>query len=216
MYTAQHWNRTCTLGHRSGKLIFTLHRVSECPTIDYITHNSLITLTFLSTFHWYHIGCNKAIKGWHIFPFKAAENPNICLSGGGFTTVNTVHLRDTITAEQEQRTTQQRIVLNFWFWPKLRKYSDSFSCNLSYTGRIILQPSSLLNKRRRPVPSSFIYIDEKNFYILRDRLTPNEVCTSFQLTSCRRTRTSPLNLRPALFMWNSVKHCLMWARALIK
>ena len=36
--------------------------VSECPTIDYITHNSLITLTFLSTFHSLGIGHRKVIN----------------------------------------------------------------------------------------------------------------------------------------------------------
>src|SRR4029434_4730178 len=35
-------------------------------------------------------------------------------------------------------------------WPKLRKYFDSFSCSLRYTGKIILQPSSVLSKIRRP------------------------------------------------------------------
>lgn len=187
--------------------------VSECPTIDYITYNSLITLTFLSTFHSLGIGQRKVIiKGWCIFPFKAAKNPHICLSGSGFTTVNTIHLRDTLSAEEEQRTTQQRTVLNFW--PKLRKYFDSFSCSLRYTGKIILQPSSVLSKIRRPASLiSFSTSTNRTFTSFKTVWCPPRPARVFSWRAKEGHGHLPPNLRPALFSWNSVIHHLTLSKS---
>ena len=141
-------------------------------------------------------------KGWRTFPFKAAENPHICLSGGGF--YNSKY--------HSFKTTQQRIVLNFW--PKLRKYFDSFSCSLRYTGKIILQPSSVLSKIRRPAS------------LISFSTSTNITSTSFKTVWCppRPARVFswrakeghghlPPNLRPALFSWNSVIHRLTLSKS---